>query len=503
MTDSKKITELTASLPSGSFDFAVASGVENYKIFYSDLAEYSSIGTKSGNFTETLMISGNPVATGEAPPGVASGLSWSGAPASSSSPGESGAVSFTQRFPESLASTYFYTQTASLGSGVVDAAVAPFISWNSLFLTSNGDAYGCGRNDAGQLGLGDLTQREVPTYITGGSVGSSVTGIAADGIVSFFLATNGDAYGCGRRLERLGLGGGVPLDVVYPTRVTGSNIVAIAVGGDSTLFLASNGDAYGCGVNNYGQLGLGDTAARWYPTLISGSTITGISAAGYFYHDSTSLFVTSAGDVYGCGENNTGQLGLGDVVQRNWPTLITGSTVVKAKAGTWNSLFLTAAGDVYGCGLNYNGLLGQGDSGSSVPITRPTYITGAGDGVAVSEVALGKSFSLFLNTAGDVYGCGSNNDGALGLGGVEQVAVPTFITGALNGGVAVTGIRGGGFDGLGESLFLTVNGDVYGCGRNTYSSLGLGDTTMRTVPTAISGAQIPIQSWKRLSLSTW
>lgn len=105
MADSKKITDLAASLPSGSFDFAVASGVENYKIFYSDLAEYSSIGTKSGNFTEALMISGIPVATGESSPGIASGLRWSGEPSTSSSPGESGNIAYD--------TGYFYISTGA------------------------------------------------------------------------------------------------------------------------------------------------------------------------------------------------------------------------------------------------------------------------------------------------------------------------------------------------------------------------------------------------------
>lgn len=114
MADSKKITELTASLPSGPFDFAVASGVENYKISYSDLSEYSSIGTKSGNFTEALTIKGVPVTTGTIEPGTAAGLRWSGVPASSSSPGESGNVAFTERYPVSLdPNFYFYISTGA------------------------------------------------------------------------------------------------------------------------------------------------------------------------------------------------------------------------------------------------------------------------------------------------------------------------------------------------------------------------------------------------------
>ena len=61
MADNKKITDLPDSIPSGGFNFIVATGIVNYRVTYGDLAEYSSIGTKTGQFTDSLSLSGSPV----------------------------------------------------------------------------------------------------------------------------------------------------------------------------------------------------------------------------------------------------------------------------------------------------------------------------------------------------------------------------------------------------------------------------------------------------------
>ena len=64
MADNKKITDLPASIPSGGFNFIAATGAPtntNYRVPYVDIAEYSSIGTKTGQFTDSLSLSGSPV----------------------------------------------------------------------------------------------------------------------------------------------------------------------------------------------------------------------------------------------------------------------------------------------------------------------------------------------------------------------------------------------------------------------------------------------------------
>jgi hypothetical protein len=64
MSENKKITELNPSLPKDGYAFVAATGTENFRVSYSDLAEHSSIGVKSGSFLDSLTISGVPVSTG-------------------------------------------------------------------------------------------------------------------------------------------------------------------------------------------------------------------------------------------------------------------------------------------------------------------------------------------------------------------------------------------------------------------------------------------------------
>ena len=66
MAENKKITDLDPSIPKNGYAFVAATGADNFRVSYSDLAEYSSIGTKSGSFTQSLTISGESVLTGDA-----------------------------------------------------------------------------------------------------------------------------------------------------------------------------------------------------------------------------------------------------------------------------------------------------------------------------------------------------------------------------------------------------------------------------------------------------
>jgi alpha-tubulin suppressor-like RCC1 family protein len=441
MADNKKITEFPRSTPSGGFELVAATSAHNYKVSYTDFAEHSALGTKSGIFLDTLSISG---------------FSIGGLPAD-----------------------FAVTKVSSE-------------SYESFFLTAAGDVYGCGYNQYGDLGLGDTTLRKVPTFITGASMagGTAVTGVHTSNYNSLFLTVAGDVYGCGLNGDgELGLGD--LTQRLYPTYITGlaqgAAVTGVSVGksnGFHSLFLTAAGDAYGCGENQFGSLGLGDTTDRLYPTYITGlaqgAAVTEVSSEYY-----NSLFLNTAGDVYGCGYNDKNQLGLGNTTQMEVPTYITGSAqgtaVAGVSLGTYDSLFLTVAGDAYGCGLNSYGQLGLGDT---VQRSVPTYITGLSQGSAVTDISKGGHHSLFLTAAGDAYGCGNNTYGQLGDGTAGTPKYwPTYITG-VSQGLAVTDIAAADY----SSLFLTSAGDAYGCGLNQVGQLGLGDFTQRLSPTYITGA---------------
>jgi alpha-tubulin suppressor-like RCC1 family protein len=79
-------------------------------------------------------------------------------------------------------------------------------------------------------------------------------------------------------------------------------------GGYHSFLLLEGGELYACGDNTHGQLGLGDTANRnsWQRVALPGPVRTIVAGA---YH---SFLQLATGEVYGCGHNGRGQLGLGD-----------------------------------------------------------------------------------------------------------------------------------------------------------------------------------------------
>ena len=65
---------------------------------------------------------------------------------------------------------------------------------------------------------------------------------------------------------------------------------------------------YGFGENDYGQLGLGDNELRYIPTINEYLDGCIEISAGTFH----SLVLMNSGQIYAFGMNNKGQLGLGD-----------------------------------------------------------------------------------------------------------------------------------------------------------------------------------------------
>ena len=82
---------------------------------------------------------------------------------------------------------------------------------------------------------------------------------------------------------------------------------------DHSLILKNDGTLWGCGLNNYGQLGLGDTTNRITFTQITTNTDNIKSVyCGWGY----TLILKNDGTLWSCGDNRYGQLGLGDTTNR-------------------------------------------------------------------------------------------------------------------------------------------------------------------------------------------
>jgi hypothetical protein len=89
--------------------------------------------------------------------------------------------------------------------------------------------------------------------------------------------------------------------------------MTIITGNAHSFALSNDGKVYAAGLNNYSQLGLGDTTDHIDFTEVTSISGVGAIAAGDLY----SFALSNDGKVYATGKNNYGQLGLGDWTDRS------------------------------------------------------------------------------------------------------------------------------------------------------------------------------------------
>lgn len=131
--------------------------------------------------------------------------------------------------------------------------------------------------------------------------------------------------------------------------------------------------------------------------------------------------------VYAFGSGTHGECGHGDFANASTPALVRlpekkttpGYEVPKAPpspidiaAGGKHSLILAANGSLFSFGFNGQGQLGQRHTNN---LKSPTLVEDF-DNVRIAAVSAGAHHTIAQTNAGDLYACGLNKDGQLGLG---------------------------------------------------------------------------------------
>ena len=140
----------------------------------------------------------------------------------------------------------------------------------SLCLTNDGHIYSFGRNQKGQLGLGNYDYRNNPTLIS--EIPNNIVQISAGDKYSLCLTNAGEIYAWGKNMGgQLGLGNYNNRNIPTLVPTLPNNIIQIEAGNNHSLVLSSSGKIYAFGYNISGQLGLGKENKffkRNIPTLI-------------------------------------------------------------------------------------------------------------------------------------------------------------------------------------------------------------------------------------------
>ena len=237
-----------------------------------------------------------------------------------------------------------------------------------LVVARDGTLFSFGRNQNGQLGLGDTEDRLSPCVVQFfRDVGTRVRRAAGGAEHSAVTDARGAMYtfGWGRYGN---LGHGHARDLHVPTLVEsleGQHVTDPICGWRHSAALTDGGRLWTFGWSKYGQLGHGDCVDHWTPKLLpefAGGPIT--AASGGWRH--MCALAGSTGTLYAWGWNHFGQLGIGSREDANAPreVVVGMREAVKMVACGWRHTVAVAGDDdeVYTWGRCVNGQLGHGDT---------------------------------------------------------------------------------------------------------------------------------------------
>ncbi|XP_010930686.3 ultraviolet-B receptor UVR8 isoform X4 [Elaeis guineensis] len=232
-----------------------------------------------------------------------------------------------------------------------------------LAVTVDGQVQSWGRNQNGQLGLGTTEDSLVPQRIQAFQ-GIAVKMVAAGAEHTAAVTEDGELYGWGwGRYGNLGLGD--RNDRLVPEKVSAieeQKMVLVACGWRHTIAASASGSLYTFGWSKYGQLGHGDFEDHLIPhqlEALKDSCISQIS--GGWRH---TMALTSDGRLYGWGWNKFGQVGVGDNVDHCSPVEVKfpdEQKVVQISCGWRHTLAFTERRNVFSWGRGTSGQLGHGD----------------------------------------------------------------------------------------------------------------------------------------------
>ncbi len=221
------------------------------------------------------------------------------------------------------------------------------------------------------------------------------------------------------------------------------------------------------------------------------------------------FILKESGELFVFGSNNAGELGLGDNIIINKPTILmtlmtplaqiesefvripdsTDKTIRQIVCGSYRTFILKESGELFVFGSNYHGQLGLGDNiDRNVPTLLMTVspkaqveskIARIPDSIdpIIRQIVCGNNHTFILKESGELFAFGRNYEGQLGLGDYDNRNVPTLLMIDPTIQQVVCGWS--------HTFILRESGELFAFGYNYHGELGLGDNIDRNVPTLL------------------
>jgi alpha-tubulin suppressor-like RCC1 family protein len=388
----------------------------------------------------------------------------------------------------------------------------------SCALRSNGSVKCWGLNTSGQLGQGDLVNRGGEPDDMGDNlfnvdlgVGLSAKNIAAGGRHACVILQD-DRVKCWGRNDsgQLGLGdtddrgdatGEMGDALPFVNLGTGRTAKALALGSSHSCAILDNDEIKCWGSGGSGQLGQGDTQIRGDNSNEMGDNLPivnlGTQTPINIEAGSSSTCALLANEAVKCwGSNGSGRLGLGDTQSRGDQPGEMGSSLPEVQIGSGRSVKKLSVGDSHVCVVLDNNLVkcwgnnGNGELGIGNQFDRGSASFQMGDNLAIADLGTGRTAKNV--SAGQSHTCatldddtlkcwGGNNTGHLGLG---DTTVRGTLPGQMGDSLPLVSLGFGrtvkSIDlGAGFSCVILDNDSLKCWGANGSGQLGSGDTDAR------------------------
>lgn len=421
-------------------------------------------------------------------------------------------------------------ELASASGGVLSIGVG---SRHTCVVTQGGAAQCWGDNDQGQVGDGTTTDRFSPVDVCASGSGagceplSGVVAVSTGYRHSCALMASGGAKCWGENNEGQ-LGDGTLEDHLAPADVCASGAGPACSGGQpltdveaveaAALFscaLMADGGVKCWGNGDEGQLGAGPGVGEGLglpvdvcsPAVVAVAHQAGAPCEPLTHFTSVTggrsfaCGTTTAGRVQCWGRNNRGQRGLGTGDEPEHPTDVCAiesagqagpsgllcepvTDMVDVQAGTMHVCALAGSGRVDCWGDNTGGALGDG---TDAPLSRrPVSVCASGAGPAcedlegIAQIAAGNNHTCAVTAEGRALCWGTNYQGGLGDGTIEDRANPVAVDG-LDSGVGPLG------GGPGSRHKCASGADGLRCwGYNLKGQLGIGSSDIEAHPSPLA-----------------
>lgn len=269
----------------------------------------------------------------------------------------------------------------------------------SIIIDNNGDIWSVGKNDNRQCGF-DNIEKIIPEYRKL-DIDAKFIKISASDLHVLALDNNGTIWSWGSNYSHVL--GRTDTQKIISKIILINKIIYIASGHFGCFAIDEFNNLFGWGKNSSMPLGLDVTLN----SIITPTLIPNIQAKYIHISVTHSLLIDNDDNVWSIGNNISGQLGLGDNINRYTFTKINNIKAKTLSCGDKFSIIIDMNNNVYSFGLNLNGQLGLNNLQS---YNTPQLI----EGIQAKDVSCGHSYVLLIDMDHKLWSFGYNKYGQLG-----------------------------------------------------------------------------------------